>query len=482
MNNFFFGGGTGGNGGSSQSGSGGEGGSGQGAFLYQHRYSSPELNTLPANTPSTPRIGCPPTPADIYTSEMVLQGRGYPLYCPAPPNYHPNIKCGTEIGDVGCITSEGNFNYVFNVFSSTNAGQPEGFEKFTLPESDHSNPSPMQVESDIPPDTYFSSSVQRQHEDCHVLFTDYTFQCSNSMGAILVLPGGSHREYLRNSALQLRQYAIQNAKSWYRYILQNAGQDIDNSTLFLVTGHEKTTSWGMAVYSEHMPTQRFTVKFRKDTYDWVDGLPNQVHRAKWKAHDPRDTPTYRPLNQTIFLRGWTITLSGDAWREVTSTAVKATSHNWLSSIGSKFLTSVRRSLRQDSDAQDVSFRCYPARRMICNPSVLINDYIALEHSRLQHSWTPEIPEVILSHTEDWCTILNQEPTVLAADLHNHIGTHFAVVGEDDKSDDGDNFKELDLLAQSVPYHHIEVTAKDHPAEPVRLKARSVAARASTSSH
>ncbi|KAJ7708866.1 hypothetical protein B0H17DRAFT_971465, partial [Mycena rosella] len=73
------------------------------------------------------------------------------------------------------------------------------------------------------------------------------FNCEAPHGAVLVLPHGAQLEKLENLD-NVRQYAAQNAESWYRYINGARGRGLGNGSLYLVTGCEKTQSWGMASF------------------------------------------------------------------------------------------------------------------------------------------------------------------------------------------------------------------------------------------
>lgn len=60
----------------------------------------------------------------VYVQLMSTLGHGYPLWF---PDYDPNLpptypKDGTRIGDLGYLTDEGSFEYLFNV--CTDASDP----------------------------------------------------------------------------------------------------------------------------------------------------------------------------------------------------------------------------------------------------------------------------------------------------------------------------------------------------------------------
>jgi hypothetical protein len=72
---------------------------------------------------------------EIYCSQLLLEKRGFPLYVPQP---QPDFPEGVAIGDVGCITEEGIFDFFFNIFlppkHPINANRtPENFYPIQLP-------------------------------------------------------------------------------------------------------------------------------------------------------------------------------------------------------------------------------------------------------------------------------------------------------------------------------------------------------------
>ena len=78
------------------------------------------------------------TRAHIYSVQMLTQGSGYPLYMPTPSGGLPIAyqKHGIRIGDVGTITANGAFDFLFNTCEYNDppgaavnpAKLPDGFE------------------------------------------------------------------------------------------------------------------------------------------------------------------------------------------------------------------------------------------------------------------------------------------------------------------------------------------------------------------
>ncbi|KAJ7603735.1 hypothetical protein FB45DRAFT_709836, partial [Roridomyces roridus] len=56
--------------------------------------------------------------SQCYCNQLLFQGRGFPLYVPAPQgNLPPDYKHhGVSIGDVGTVTPQGVFRFFFNIY------------------------------------------------------------------------------------------------------------------------------------------------------------------------------------------------------------------------------------------------------------------------------------------------------------------------------------------------------------------------------
>ena len=149
------------------------------------------------------------------------------------------------------------------------------------------------------------------------------------------MPDGSFREDLQNITL-FRDFAAENAESWYRFVNGPCGRDIRNGELRLITGCDKTSSWGLAAYQNIQsegdssdslgePLLRF-----RNTSDADDCVPRTPYcwehegTAEVKA-GPEDMPGNgaRARNQCTFIRSHTIMLSKAKWAGVQSTLVSA---------------------------------------------------------------------------------------------------------------------------------------------------------------
>ncbi|KAK0209500.1 hypothetical protein IW262DRAFT_1236450, partial [Armillaria fumosa] len=192
----------------------------------------------------------------IYIPLMLGLGHGFPLWFPDMDTNLPAAYrvAGTQIGDLGYITDDGGFAYLFNVFASANDAINEGrvppsFQPLVVPrpsvrtwQETHPRPSAL---------TTIASGVGGG--------VGFEFSCSSTQAAILVLPDGGERHDSTHPGL-LRRYASENAHHWYRFFNGEQGMEIRNGSLYLVTGCDKCYSWGTACF--HCPSDTRSVCLR----------------------------------------------------------------------------------------------------------------------------------------------------------------------------------------------------------------------------
>ena len=165
-----------------------------------------------------------------------------------------------------------------------------------------------------------------------------TFRCSSSEGAILTMPDGAFREDLRSTTL-FRDFATENAESWYRFINGPCGWELGNGELRLITGCDKTTLWGLAAYQniqsdgDSLDSLGGSLLRFRNTSDGGECVPGTTYcwehegTAEVKAGPEfdEDVPANGPRarNQCTFIRSHTIMLSEARWAGVQSTLVSA---------------------------------------------------------------------------------------------------------------------------------------------------------------
>jgi hypothetical protein len=121
-----------------------------------------------------------------------------------------------------------------------------------------------------------------------------------------------HLKKLANLDL-VREYAAAHAESWYKYINGPRGRGLANGLLYLVTGAEKASVWGMASF--YSARHGFQLAFKPDStrqYRW-SGIP-----AEKKSYNPSPINDGR-LNQTTFIHGLSISLGTGIWRRLFGT-------------------------------------------------------------------------------------------------------------------------------------------------------------------
>ncbi|KAK0469386.1 caspase domain-containing protein [Desarmillaria tabescens] len=264
---------------------------------------------------------------DVYVQLMSTLGHGYPLWL---PNHDPNLpptypKDGTRVGDLGYLTDEGGFAYLFNVCTDVN--NPSNFGRVPpdfVPLKDIPEPAVEKRLELHGKNTVLTASSGRQspirldQPPVRVKFEagrGYEFTCSAAQAAILVLPDGGER-YDSILPHLLEKYAAANAHSWYKYFNSPAQhRQIRNGMLYLVTGFDKCRSWGNACYSRPSDSPSISPKFSTTGTTGLDGSM----RYSWDVQNLKGIHTQSyfpgtvgmPASQTVFLRGYSISVRPD---------------------------------------------------------------------------------------------------------------------------------------------------------------------------
>ncbi|KAJ7822201.1 hypothetical protein B0H14DRAFT_1325149 [Mycena olivaceomarginata] len=249
----------------------------------------------------------------MYSDVLLCRGRGFPLYRPEP---RPNLpeeyrRTGIAIGDVGVVTVEGGFEFFFNIYlpanNPINIDAPEDFVPLSA------CPSRRDIDNyDFHPGDHVSTGIHKLSGFTNsTVGGEFVFECAGPKGAVLALPHGAHLEKLRKLAF-MRQYAAKNARSWYKYLNETKGCELQNSSLLLITGCEKAKSWGIALFHHLSLQHKFQLSFKPEE-DAESG-----YRYRWEgpycSHKQVDVPPAEtPLNQTTFIHAFTISLPETIW-------------------------------------------------------------------------------------------------------------------------------------------------------------------------
>ena len=136
----------------------------------------------------------------------------------------------------------------------------------------------------------------------------YEFKLSSQEGAVLILPEGAERYYLRNERLFLDK-AIQHAVDWYDFAEQHLGRIISHDSLYLITGFYKARSWSLAAYQQGAGAGESSAQFKAvqvggsniaASYTW-----ETTHAMDWRV-GPSDQYYNGIANQTVFIQGFKI--------------------------------------------------------------------------------------------------------------------------------------------------------------------------------
>ncbi|KIL57182.1 hypothetical protein M378DRAFT_36399, partial [Amanita muscaria Koide BX008] len=173
--------------------------------------------------------------ADIYTRAMLKCQVGYPLYVPQPySGFSEEVysRKGVCVGDVGIITKDGAFDFLFNVCPSQNSliNQRQILRGFTFETSEDQK---IYHKEGFPHKTH--------------IFESPVYTSSEAGGAILELPEGAFQDSA-TSTYPFRRLTSRYGEQWYKYAIGTRGKDVLNGSLHLVTSCTKCTQWGIAVF------------------------------------------------------------------------------------------------------------------------------------------------------------------------------------------------------------------------------------------
>ncbi|KAJ7661321.1 hypothetical protein DFH06DRAFT_988381 [Mycena polygramma] len=260
-----------------------------------------------------------------YSRLLLPKGHGYPLFHPQPFDDLPLElrRNGTEIGDVGIVTSDGSFDVVFNICRAANDplnrfGVPDCFEQVRL------------VSGDIAPkELYYrpgsdvsSTKITKRRLDIDATVEGNVFSplgvgavveisTTSKMAAVLILPDGGSRTNLRRLQV-FRDYALKHAHAWYAFVNGHLGRMVGSGELYLVTGVDKSSSWSVAAIENVAEGCELSLKLK--AAQAASGSASCAWEWECTSSFANSGPRRRPEeeawtdNQTVFLRGFKVAL------------------------------------------------------------------------------------------------------------------------------------------------------------------------------
>ncbi|ESK87782.1 hypothetical protein Moror_15372 [Moniliophthora roreri MCA 2997] len=386
--------------------------------LSQSRLSTP-FPTPHRHAYSDPALICPDN--ERYAQLLMGEQRGYPLWIPEPNECLPAEyrQKGAEIGDVAVLTDDGMLDVLFNITRppddpvNVHYGVPEGFTPLQFPNSKKVERYHGDGHHVCRPRYGISkhsiSEPLDRTESCHRSTVEFRSAPMVSEGAILVFPDGCSRMDLADTTLFLRQ-AIEHGASWFRHADSLGRTRVSQTaTLYLVTGGDKASSFGMASILKH-PEIPLSLSFvetvdqrGKTSYKWGSD-PSCTTRCKpetrkiLESNAPNDHE-----NQSLFLRGFWLSRHEQASIKQSSPDRDASlKHEQQGLPGSdrnerrwRASSSLLSSHPQDTlklTSSDSQLKSYHP----CND---INHYL---YETLRPSFDRELSVIVISHDEDWC--------------------------------------------------------------------------------
>ncbi|KAF8431280.1 hypothetical protein L210DRAFT_3416331 [Boletus edulis BED1] len=244
---------------------------------------------------------------DVYAKYLQHADYGYPLRMPEPMSTLPEDyrKSGLQIGDVGVVDSNGQFDVLFNIWKHSNNplhrhGVPKNFQPVPC-EDVKSSPNAI---SAGPIHSYGINQILEPAGD-KSRSADYEFESSAPAGAILILPHGAMSAEL-SSLEQFRQVAIQNAIDWYELAKKRYGVEHLDRSLYLITGFYKSRYWSLASFKN---PKNDTGKIQARKHESNPNIyPLQLTFPSDRRHSHSGDDSGN-INQTVFIRGFKITFS-----------------------------------------------------------------------------------------------------------------------------------------------------------------------------
>ncbi|KAF8163999.1 hypothetical protein BJ912DRAFT_890343, partial [Pholiota molesta] len=274
----------------------------------------------------------------IYRDLLLKKQHGLPLWIPDPAeNLEEHKKQGISIGDLGILTDDGGFRFLFNIHAEADARinkdmrTPQAFTPLPMPtiskrEFIHVEKACITENASV--EKGGGSGAQANayvisRSSCHLAYllhrlgtgvgAELTFTITHERAAMLYLPHGADRENTDGIG-SYKEYAKQHGESWYKFVNEDLKSDARNGSLYLVTGCDKSGSWALGAGS---PRQGSSFKFAIQGSSAV--VPASVtadFHVAWTHASGIEGRHYPPLmkhtvdvkNQCVFVRGLAIAI------------------------------------------------------------------------------------------------------------------------------------------------------------------------------
>ncbi|KAF9264964.1 hypothetical protein L218DRAFT_861607 [Marasmius fiardii PR-910] len=387
--------------------------------------------------------------SQLFSCALYTLRRGCALWIPEPnkaltSEYRQN---GVQIGDIGILRADGSFDFVFNVCRSANDpinqyGVPNGFQPLLWNGA-------IRMTDGIfrPGEPVLSRGAEKRALGVEGSASlpgvpvgagaGFSIKFSKDCGAVILPPNGAASVDCQNLAV-FRNYAGQHAASWYRFVNETLGMEIENGAIYFVTGFDKTDCWENAVLSNNMKERMFEVIVNTGGLVGGNGRFHLSNSTLLEAFTSRCSPPDNVNhNQALFIRGFRISIPHRLKTFFSGSSVEVTStynSSWRDAFGKRnsdlpfsygsssssgsgssgasgsfpgTLSSTSPAAPEhDSDTSMEEEDLVPSSELY-HPLNLINDYI------LQSTVDRNDIEIVITHDEDWFALLTDEVSTTA---------------------------------------------------------------------
>ncbi|KZV91913.1 hypothetical protein EXIGLDRAFT_718838 [Exidia glandulosa HHB12029] len=342
-----------------------------------------------------------------YRELLYQHGHGYPFWIPETNDALSKEQKaeGVRLGDVGILTDDGGFEYLWNVHLP--ADHPYNKSRvppnFTPLEALNETLDVRRIDAFYPENTAISSSSVKK---CEIKLeaqlqpaivagvvsggASFEFSAEGNSGAILTLPrGGVRADAVKRNLYQ--KYAAAHAESWYRYINQELQLDVQSGALYLVTGTDKCSSWGVASFAKPRGSSSLTLKFVTSSIANTDLSVKNSWTADFGLEHRAKVVDASELSQCVFARGFVISVRDHLWAQICGMSVRTTSLYGANSRSS-FVSSSRPFSRGADSSSIVDVQPSPDYSPKKNPGALLGEEFLRSN---------EDALFAIVHDEDW---------------------------------------------------------------------------------
>ncbi|KAJ7438710.1 hypothetical protein B0H11DRAFT_576363 [Mycena galericulata] len=362
----------------------------------------------------------------LYSRLLLPKGHGYPLFHPQPFDDLPleSRRTGTEIGDVGIVTSDGSFDVLFNICRTADDpmnrfGVPGDFEQIPLGPGDIA----PRAQYHRPGSHVSNTQIRKRRLDVNADVENNVFvpmgvgavveiSTASSEAAFLLLPDGASRTDLRRLK-RFRDYAMKHAKRWYEFVNGDLERMVESGDLYLVTGVDKTASWSLAAIENRSEGCGISLKLKASqavsagtscAWEWdvassfADSGPRRLlGEESWQE------------NQTVFLRGYKVAIRARPLHKSSKvlSIVDSKPSDILSKGGFAPFSQVRSDgLSRLSRTSTVFGRASAPRDAISkpyHPADIINAHLLASY--------PDAP-VAVTHDKEWASVISEDEGII----------------------------------------------------------------------